>query len=141
MPQYSILNSRKRAIIALVHSIAFGLLATYQLAINHHPLPLIEAVTSHAVTPHLAGPIAMTSIYLIVTVVLLILVRYSRANLERLYFAFCSSSAGVGLWRVTLGDPTLHFGSLFRVLMLGCAVITCTIVLRRHSTPAPQFAG
>lgn len=134
MSQYGILNSRKRAIIALVHSIAFGLLAFYQLAVGQRPVPLVSAVR-----PHVAGPLAMTVIYLIVTSVLVILVGYSRNSMERLYFAFCSTSAGVGLLRVIFGDPTLHFGSLVRVFMLGCAVVTGALIFREHSSRQPQF--
>jgi hypothetical protein len=131
--KYSILNSRKRAIIALVHSIAFGLLALYQLITRYHPVPLVAA-------PHAGGAIALATIYLLVTGVLLVLARYSRARLEKLYFGCCATSAGVGLWRVTLGDPTVHLGSVVRVLMLGCAVIVGTMILRTHPVLAAHFA-
>ena len=136
MHRYRILNSRKRAVIALVHSIAFGLLALYQFAIRHHPVPLLRAARSQV-----AGPIAITAIYLIVTVVLVSLVRYSGDPLERLYFAFCAASAAAGWWRVTIGDPTLRFGSFFRVLMLGCAIILCSVIVLQQSEAAPQLAG
>lgn len=135
MNPYSILNSRKRALIALVHSVAFGLLAFYQFVTSQKPLAL-----NAAHSPHLAGPVAMTSIYFIVTVVLFTLLRYSRCSLERMYFLFCASSAGVGLWRVTFGDPTLHFFALLRVLFLGCAVLTGVLIVRSHSNSLPQFA-
>jgi hypothetical protein len=62
MNAYTILNSRKRTIIALVHTFAFGLLAFWQFATNQHPTDLMVAAR-----PHLAGPIALTVIYFIVT--------------------------------------------------------------------------
>jgi hypothetical protein len=133
--KYSILNNRKRAIIALVHSVAFGLLALYQLIVRYHPVPLLSARAHHR-----GGAIALTAVYLVVTAMLLVLVAYSRAGLEKLYFAFCATSAGVGLWRVAIGDPTLDFGSFVRVLMLGSAVVVGTMILRVHSVLPAQFA-
>ena len=135
MTSFRILNSRKRALIALVHSVAFGLLAAYQLMINHHPAPLVRAAAGHV-----TGPAILTSIYLIVTTVLLLLVIASRGAIEALYFAFCTTSAAVGLLRVVFGDPTIYVGNLVRVLMLGCAVLTGTLILRLHAEPQPQFA-
>lgn len=52
MNSFRILNNRKRAIIALVHSIAFGLLAFYQLISNYHPAPLVTASEGHLALPH-----------------------------------------------------------------------------------------
>lgn len=135
MNRYVILNSRKRTIIALIHTVAFGLLAFWQFAINHHPSALVSA---HS--PHLAGPIAMTSIYLVVTVILLILLRYSGTPLERLYFGLVSTSAGIGLLRVAFGDPTLHLGALIRVFLLGCATLVGLLIMKQHSIQQVQFA-
>jgi hypothetical protein len=61
-------------------------------------------------------------------------VKFSRGRLERLYFLFCATSASVGLLRVIFSDPTLHFGSFVRVLMLFGAVITGLLILRDHAT-------
>jgi hypothetical protein len=135
MDRYSILNNRKSAIVALVHSVAFGILAGYQAAIGQHPLALVRAAR-----PHLAGPLAMTVVYTLVSAILLVLTRYSRAARERLYFAFCTTSATVGLARVVFGDPTLHLGSIIRVFMLGCAVITGMFIVREHSARAAVTA-
>ena len=132
---FRILNNRKRAVIALVHSIVFGLLASYQLLSNYHPVPLIAASTGH-----LVGPAILTTIYLIVTTVLLVLVLASRGPIEKLYFAFCATSAGVGLMRVLLGDPTVYIGNFIRVLMLGCGIFTCLFILRVHTERQPEFA-
>ncbi len=127
MNAYSILTHRKRAVIALIHSIAFGLLAAYQLAAGQQPKALIAAQPGH-----LGGPLAITVVYSVVSAVLWVLMKFSRAGLERLYFLFCASSATVGLLRVTLGDPTLRVGSLVRVLMLLSAIVTCTLIVREH---------
>ena len=135
MNSLRILNSRKRAIIALVHSLAFGFLAFYQLLINYHPAALIAATTGN-----LARSAILTGIYFTVTTVLLVLVLASRAPLEKLYFAFCATSAGVGLLRIVLGDPTVYTGNFLRVFMLGCAVVTGTLILRLHSDAQPEFA-
>ncbi len=51
---------------------------------------------------------------------------------ERLYFGFCASSAGVGLLRATVGDSALRVGQPLRVLMLVCAVLVGTIIVRTH---------
>src|SRR3954468_16839641 len=103
MNPYGILNSRKRAIIALVHTILFGLLAFYQLLTRQHPVALLAALRGR-----LLGSIALTTIYLIVTAVLLLLLGYSRCVLERLYFSLCATSAAIGLLRSALGDPTTY---------------------------------
>jgi len=135
MNSFRILSNRKRAIIALVHSLFFGLLAFYQLLSNYHPEPLIAATSGHFL-----GPAILTTIYFIVTVVLLVLVLASRGAIEKLYFAFCATSAGVGLLRVVVGDPTIYTGNLLRVLMLGCGVLTGFLILRIHSEAQPEFA-
>ena len=60
------------------------------------------------------------------------LVRLSAAPREKLYFAFCATSAGTGLLRVVFGDTSLHAGACIRAIMLACAIVTCTIILRSH---------
>jgi len=135
MNRFRILNSRKRAIIALVHSVAFGLLASYQLLVNYHPAPLVGALPGHV-----AGAAILTSIYFTVSTILFLLVLASRDPIEKLYFAFCATSAGVGLLRILFGDPTTYAGNFLRVFMLGCAVLTGTLVLRLHSEAQPDFA-
>jgi hypothetical protein len=135
MTRFRILNSRKRAIVALVHSIAFALLAGFQLAINHHPSPLVGAVAGHVI-----GPAILTFIYFTVTGVLFSLMIASRAAVEKIYFAFCATSAGVGFLRVLFGDPTFYAGNLMRVLMLGCAVLTGAVILRLQSEMQPEAA-
>jgi hypothetical protein len=125
MPAFSILTNRKRAIIALVHTVIFLCIAALQTALSH-----AKAFSLHG--DKVAGGIALLSIYLIVTTVLLVLLRYASHSSERLYFALCATSAAFGLVRVLLGDPALHAGVL-RVCLLSCAVIVGAIILRTHS--------
>ena len=125
MDRFAIINSRKRAIIALVHSVFFLGVAAVQLAVSH-ATPL--SVHGERAT---AGLVLMM-IYVIVTVVLLALLRFSRCARERLYFALCAASAAFGLVRIVLGDPVLH-ANVLRVLLLFCAVIIGSAILRTHS--------
>lgn len=130
MPDYAILTNRKRAIIALVHSVFFLLVALVQAASAPMRPVWIHIHTAFGAT------IALLSIYVIVTTVLLILTWFSRCALERLYFAFCSTSAAAGLFRVLFGDPPFHLAGIIRVLMLGLAVLTGFVILREHSEPS-----
>lgn len=81
----------------------------------------------------------LTLIYFTVTTVLFLLVLASRGPLEKLYFAFCATSAGIGLMRVVAGDPTAYTGNFLRVLMLGCGVVVGTSILHEHSQVQPEF--
>jgi len=126
MERFAIINSRKRAIIALVHSVFFLGVAAVQLAVSR-ALPL----SVHG--ERASSGVVLLAIYLIVTTVLLVLLRYSACARERLYFAFCAASAAFGLIRIVLGDPVLH-ANVLRVLLLLCAVVIGTAILRTHST-------
>src|SRR5512146_2851394 len=130
MPDYAILTNRKRAIIALVHSVFFLLVALIQAA----SAPM-QPVWIHIHTTFTAT-VALLTIYIIVTTVLLILTWFSRCARERLYFAFCSTSAAAGLFRILFGDPPFHLAGIIRILMLGLAVFTGLIILREHSEPS-----
>jgi len=129
MESFAIITNRKRAIIALVHSVFFLGVAGTQLAISH-----AEAFSIHQEKS--LGGIILLAVYIIVTTVLLILLRVSHCAKEKLYFAFCAASAAFGLVRILMGDPVLH-ANILRVLLLGCAVLIGTIILRRHSGSAP----
>jgi hypothetical protein len=126
--RFAIINSRKRAMIALVHSVFFLGVAGVQLAISH------AAPFSQRGEKVIAGSILL-GIYVIVTTVLLILLRFSSCTRERLYFSLCAASAGFGLVRILLGDPVLH-ANVLRVFLLLGAVIVCTGILRAHSASA-----
>lgn len=132
MDRFAIINNRKRAIIALIHSVFFLGVAAVQLAISHaQPFSVRREKV-------VAGTVLLI-IYVIVTTVLLILLRFSSCTKERLYFGLCAASAAFGLVRILLGDPVLH-ANVLRVLLLGCAVVIGTGILRTHSTPV-TFAG
>ena len=130
MDRFAIINNRKRAIIALIHSVFFLGVAGVQLAISH-------AAPFSLRSEKVVGGVILLAIYVIVTTVLLILLRFSRCTKERLYFAFCAASAGFGLARIWLGDPVLH-ANVLRVLLLFCAVIIGTGILRTHSATVPS---
>jgi|SRR5579871_4021820 hypothetical protein len=130
MQGYGILTNRKRAIVALVHSIVFLLIALRSLAVGATLTPIWTKTA-------LAGPIAILCIYLIVSSVLIWLVSISRGAKEKLYFGFCATSATLGLLRSALGDPGP--GLYLRAAMLICAVTTGVIIVRGHATqPATE---
>jgi hypothetical protein len=140
MNRYAILTNRKRAIIALVHSVFFLLVALMSF-LGQAKAGLVFSPTKPA------GDWAMLGIYLVVSTILLILVRFSTCARERLYFAFCATSASFGLLRILLGDVHLFVAQYVRVVMLACAVLTGYIILRRHSeasigetTPAVSYS-
>lgn len=85
--------------------------------------------------------IALLMIYLVVSSVLILLVRMSRGAKEKLYFAFCASSASMGLLRTIVGDQNLPASQYFRVLALLCAVLTGIVILRSHAKMAPLPEG
>ena len=128
MESFAIITNRKRAIIALVHSVFFLGVAGMQLAVSH-----AEAFSIHR--EKVAGSIVLLAIYVIVTTILLVLLRFSHCAKEKLYFAFCAASAAFGLVRILLGDPVLH-ANVARVLLLFCAVLIGTVILRNHSAVA-----
>ena len=90
MHRYVILTNRKRAIVALVHSVAFLLIALYGLISVVRPLG--------AWSP--ASAWTMAGVYVAVASALAVLSGNWR---ERLYFGFCATSATFGLLRQILG--------------------------------------
>ncbi len=126
MNGFRILSNRKRTVVALVHTVVFLAIAIVQLALSR-PTPEFKL---HAASTLASG--IMVSVYFIVTTVLLVLFRMSRGTIERLYFALCATSASFGLLRAVYGDPPMHFAHYFRVLMLSCAVLAGTFILRSH---------
>jgi len=127
MDSFAIITNRKRAIIALAHSVFFLGIAGAQLAMSH-----AAAFSIHG--EKMTGRLILLAIYIIVTTVLVALLLASHCTKEKLYFAFCAAGAGFGLVRILLGDPVLH-ANVLRVLLLGCAVLTGTVILRKHSEP------
>lgn len=130
METYGILNSRKRAIIALVHSVVFLAIAGFGLSAGPKSGLIYPALRFSG------GNIAIVCVYLIVSGVLWTLTAYSRCLREKLYFALCSASASVGLLRALLGDPVPHVGPVARVLFLGTAVIVGFSIMNYHGAEA-----
>ena len=130
MNDYAIVTNRKRAVIALVHSVVFLLIALRSVATAAAVNPVWLAGSARA------SSVVMLSIYLIVSSVLIKLVWVSRCTKEKLYFGFCASSASVGVLRYGFGDLNVPAGQYLRVIMLLCAVVTGSLILRRHSKMA-----
>lgn len=130
MDEFSVINNRKRSIIALIHSFFFMSLALRTLAIGSEAKPIWLANGA-------VGPYVMLAIYAIVSAILIQLVRVSGCTRERLYFAFCASSATLGLLRAVFGDSSLHVGQYLRVAMLLCGVVTGIWILLGFSRVVP----
>jgi hypothetical protein len=130
---FVILTNRKRAVVALAHSIVFLLIALRSLALGKSLTPIWLHQSD------MQASLWILLIYVIVTSVLIQLARVSGTARERLYFLFCASSASIGTLRTIVGDPAPHLGLLLRVVMLLCAVATGIIIVRVHSiTLAPE---
>jgi hypothetical protein len=127
MREFAIITNRKRAKIALVHSVIFLFIAMRGAASASVVNPILGK------TPVPFPTFILFGVYLIVSTVLITLTRISRCKRERLYFLFCASSATIGLLRYLIGDPTVHVSLYLRVLMLTCAVLTGMIILRGHA--------
>lgn len=127
MNEFVILNSRKRAIIALIHSIIFLLLASWQLLDGG---PAQGMLISSRIT---IGLWILCGIYIVVSSILLWLFAISRGWMERLYFLLCTVSASSGLLRTVVGDQSFHSGRYIRVVMLAAAVLVGIAILRLHS--------
>lgn len=131
MDNFAILTNRKRAVIALVHSVAFLILAC--LTSLHRTAPL-------SLHLHRTSGLALVGMYTVVTLVLFCLYRISRCLRERLYFALCTTSAGTALVRTIIGDRAMHGAQYLRVFALVCAVLVGTAIVRGF-TPAPLLAS
>lgn len=126
MGGFSILNNRKRAIVALVHSIVFLLIAVRQMI----------AATPAAgiwVAPVSTGTWILCGIFVIVSSILLWLFLISRGRMEKFYFGLCTISASSGLLRTAFGDQAFHAGLYIRVVMLVSAVLVGLLIVRTHS--------
>lgn len=130
MAEFAILTNRKRALIALAHSIVF-------LGIAFHGfLSPRSALVLRA--PGAVSGMILFAIYLIVASILAWLVSISRCAVERLYFVLCTSSATFGLLRTIFGDAALPAAQYLRVLMLSSAVVVGVWIFRSFSQPAPE---
>jgi hypothetical protein len=134
MSGFSILTNRKRAIVALVHSVVFLLIAVRQmLAAN----PASGIWMPSKVPP---GTWILCGIFAIVSSILLWLLLISRGWMEKFYFAFCTISATSGLLRTAAGDQAFHAGLYIRVIMLVSAVLVGLLIVRMHSRVQSEYA-
>ena len=129
MGGFSILTNRKRAIVALVHSVVFLLIAVRQMMAANPAAGIWVASTVSRGTWILCG------IFTVVSSILLWLLVISRGWMEKFYFAFCTISASSGLVRTAAGDQTFHAGLYIRVVMLVSAVLVGLLIVRMHSRP------
>jgi len=123
LKSHRILNTRKRVVVALVHTVVFLGIAVLGFFFSVAPLRVGSPPSAWIV----AG------VYVIVSSVLLWLTTISRGAVERLYFGLVTTSASFGLLRQLLGDPSMHVAVHVRVTMLACAVVTGAWML---SSPA-----
>lgn len=129
MNDFGVLNSRKRALVALIHSVIF-------LGIAGRGFASPKAGIFHGQIA--TADLALIAIYLTVASVLVWLVSLSRCLRERVYFAFCASSATFGLLRTILGDAAIPPAQYLRVIMLSSAVIVGASIVRSHSQQVSQ---
>jgi hypothetical protein len=130
MPSYAILTNRKRAVIALIHSVVFLLIALRSLAVPSATRGIFSSIQFHT---RVGGSVVLTAIFLLVTAILATLFCISRNFRERLYFGFCTVSAATGLLRCLVGDPPFHSANYIRATMLICAVVVGTLIWRGYS--------
>ena len=132
MGEFSILTNRKRAIVALVHSIVFLLIASRQMIASNTAAGVWVASVS-------TGTWVLCGIFTIVSSILLWLFVISRGRMEKLYFGLCTVSATSGLLRTAFGDQAFHAGLYIRVVMLVSAVLVGLVILRAHSRLQPEY--
>src|SRR5579872_5797894 len=131
MTDFGVLNSRKRAVIALIHSFVF-------LGVALHGFASPKAGILRG--PGTTGNFVLIGIYLVVASILAWLVTISRCLRERIYFALCTTSATFGLLRTILGDNALPVAQYMRVIMLSSAIAVGFLILRAFSRPVPEEA-
>jgi len=127
MNDFGVLTNRKRAVIALMHSIVF-----LGIAVRGFVSPKTGVLHGSGA----AGDFILIAIYLVVALILLWLVSISRSLVERAYFALCAVSATSGLLRTIFGDHVVPPAQYLRVLMLSAAVVLGIWIVRSHSRPA-----
>ncbi len=128
MLDFGILNTRKRVVIALFHSVIF-----LGVAIHGFVSPKVGILT-HSAT----SDVVLIAIYLVVASILSWLVSLSRCARERIYFVLCASSATFGLLRTTFGDPAIPVAQYLRVILLSSAIAVCVTILRSYPQPITE---
>ena len=130
MNEFGVLTNRKRAFIALIHSVVF-----LGIAMHGFLAPKTGILHSSAV-----GELVLVGIYLIVASILAGLVSVSRGMRERGYFALCASSATFGLLRTIFGDAAIPAAQYLRVIMLSSAVAVGFLIVRSLSRAVAERA-
>ena len=130
MSDFAILSNRKRAVIALMHSVVF-----LGIAIQGFRTPK-AGILSPGLTA--TGDIVLIVIYLTVASILLWLVVQSRCVKERLYFILCAGSASSGLLRTVFGDTGMPAAQYMRVILLSSAIVVGTAIFRSVARPVAQ---
>lgn len=131
MELFGVITNRKRAIIVLIHSVAFFLLAASGVGASRPGLV-------HGPSSARIGGVLFAAMYLMVTSILLVLLKISVAAIERAYFLLCSGSAAVAFVRTLTGEFPLHAAQVLRTVLLGAAVVVATLIVRMHAEPEPQ---
>lgn len=129
MNRFGVLTNRKRALIALIHSLVF-------LGVAMHGFVSAKSGIVHGSAA--AGDRVLIGIYLVVASILAWLVGISRCAKERVYFALCASSATFGLLRTILGDSTIPAAQYLRVILLSSAAALCVLIVRAFSRPVSE---
>ena len=127
MGEFTILTNRKRALVALVHSIVFLLIAFRQMVAATPAAGIWFPATVST------GTWVLCCVFVIVSAILLWLFFISRGRMEKLYFGMCVVSATSGLLRTAAGDQAFHAGLYIRVVMLTTAVLVGLLIVRMHS--------
>lgn len=130
MNEFGILTNRKRALIALAHSLVFLGIAMHGFTSPKAGV-LLQGFGATA-------DIILIMIYLVVASILAWLVSVSRCAKERVYFALCASSATFGLLRTIFGDAALPAAQYLRVIMLTAAVVLGAWIFRSFSRPVTE---
>ena len=130
MNDFWVLNTRKRALIALIHSLVFLGIAIHGFASPKAGVLLRGSGGT--------GDFILIGIYLTVASILAWLVSLARCARERMYFVLCTGSATFGLLRTIFGDASLPAAQYMRVILLSSAVVVGSLILRSFSVPPTE---
>jgi hypothetical protein len=130
MNDFGVLNNRKRALIALIHSLVFLGIATHGFASPKSGILMPGLVAT--------ADLVLVGIYLTVASILAWLVSISRCTKERVYFVLCAGSATFGLLRTVFGDAAVPAAQYLRVILLTSAVVVGTLIFRSFSRPVAE---
>jgi hypothetical protein len=130
MNNFGVLSNRKRALIALVHSVVF-----LGIAMGGFASPKTGVLLHGSGS---TGDFILIGIYLTVASILAWLVSVAKCARERTYFALCTCSATFGLLRTIFGDAALPAAQYLRVTMLSSAVVVGIWILRLYSRPLAE---